>query len=412
MQIKKIAFCLGVCALLAACGGDGSTAATPGQSVAQTQPLPSGSTYIATASFGDTIKVQLDAPSAGDVTITFVNSQFGLSGSITSPYSTSSSGRYSAYDFTASGAPDVLTNGASGIVFVFNIAADGTGNGTLNGTFGDVPNVKAGSGTLTGQVTGSNNGVTTVAGLAGTYSFIKLSGDYTSAGTATGDQDADTGQIKINADGTFRACPSAAYSDTCMDDEDPSLADTGTIAVDADQTDYPGAFDLTLNGLMYGRLFASTANGAITLMLDQAGTNSDGTYRTGSWVLQSASTLVSGTDDGEFYCEEPTLGNDDVATGDISSVYTTISGTTLGFISDSTLAFNTSFSAVNSSSTPTPVAINGLMSTTYTNTNQTQSAMMLLPISSNAIAYLDEPAGDGFFVQGLCLRTVAPPPPP
>ncbi|WP_147432244.1 hypothetical protein [Pararobbsia silviterrae] len=408
MNLKKALFCIGVSALLAACGGGDGSSTTPSQSVTQAQPLPSGSTYIATVSFGDTVEVKLDSPSTGYVTISFISSQFGLKDSLTGTYTQDSNTHvYSVSNFSANGSdvPAQLGSGASSVGMTFYITVDGSNNGVLSGQIYNVPNVKAGSGTLAGQLAGSNNGVTTVAGLAGTYSFIKLSGDYTSAGVPTGDQDADTGQIKINADGTFRACPSAPYSDTCTDDEDSSITDTGTITVDADQTDYPGAFDLTLNGVMYGRMFASTANGAVTLMLDQAGTNSDGTYRTGSWVLQTASTLVSGTYNGFYACTEPTLSGD-TPTGGVTQRALYINGAQTEDSLALTLAFNTSFNAAASSVVPTPVAISGLMSSTYPGSGSTQSAIMFLPVSASNLYYLDEPNADGYFVMGLCLPGV------
>jgi hypothetical protein len=413
--MKKTLVCIGVCAVLSACGG-GSGGGTPApQNSAQLQPLSSQQTYIGTVSFGDTISVQLDAPSAGQVTVSFVNSQFGLAGQLVGTYAPQGTGsNYVVSNLQASGTnvPALLSAGASGIGFTFNIVTGGSNNNTLSGQLTNVPNVTAGTGTLAGQVAASNNGVTTLAALAGTYSFIKLSGNYSSQGVPVGDQDADSGQIKINADGSFRACLSAAYSDTCMDDEDSTTADTGTITIDADQTTYPGAFDMTVNGTTMGRLFVSTTNGQNTLMLDQAGTNSGGTFRTGSWVFQSTQALVSGTYDGTWSCAEPDTSDTNQLLGTITSKFVTITGSTLtpsGSSNSVTLNYNTTFNAAASSSTPTLVtgAVNGIMSGLLYS-QASPSAMMFLPVSSSSIYYLDEANGNGFFVEGLCTRVQTP----
>jgi hypothetical protein len=424
MKIRLVATVGMVGIALTACGGggdgSGSNSATQGQSgsgsqvASQAQPLNAQQTWIGTVSFGDTISVQIDAPAKGQITTTFINSQFGLAGKLVGSY-TLTNGSYVVMSFQASGTvPAALAAGANAVGMQFSVAADSSNHGVLSGQLSNVPNVTAGSGsqTLSGQIAASNNGVTTVAGLAGTYSFIKLSGDYTAGGVPVGSQDADSGRMQINADGTLRACPSAAYSASCMDDSDASIADTGTIAVDPDQTTYPGAFDMTLNGKSFGRLFASTSGGNLTLMLDQAGSNSDGTFRTGSMVLQTARGLTSGAYDGTWMCSEPNTNDNNQLLGDIVTNRVTIAGTTLTPSSQNasafTLNFNATFNAASSSSTPTLAnGVNGLMAgllRTTSSGNTVQSAMMFLPVSSTNVYYLDEVNGNGFFVEGLCVK--------
>jgi hypothetical protein len=410
---------------LTACGGGGSNnsgaasqsstgSGSGSQTAQQAQPLGAQQTYIGTVSFGDTISVQIDAPSKGQVTTTFINSQFGLAGKLVGSY-TLTNGNYVVSDFQASGTvPAALSAGANAMGLQFTIAADSSNHGILNGQLSNVPNVTAGSGsqTLSGQVAASNNGVTTVAGLAGTYSFIKLSGDYTSAGVPVGSQDADSGQFQINADGSFRACPSSAYTASCMDDSNANVADTGTITVDPDQTTYPGAFDVTMNGSSFGRLFVSTSAGKNTLILDQAGLNSDGTFRTGSLVFQTAQPLTSGAYDGTWLCSEPNTTDKNQLLGDIISKSVAIAGATLTpsgqGAAPMTLNFNATFNAAASSTTPTYAnGVNGLMAGLLSNTSNgatVQSAMMFLPVSPTNIYYLDEVNGNGFFVEGLCVK--------
>ncbi len=425
--MNKTLVCIGVCALLSACGGSngGSTGSQAGsgqsgggsqnaQQAPQAQPLAAQQTYIGTVSFGDTISVQIDAPSKGQITTTFINSQFGLAGKLVGNY-TLTNGSYVVTSFQASGTvPALLAAGASAVGMQFTVSSDSSNHGVLSGQLSNVPNVSAGSGSqaLSGQIAASNNGVTTVAALAGTYSFIKLSGDYTSAGVPVGSQDADSGQMLINTDGTFRACPSAAYSANCMDDADPSVADTGTIAIDPDQTTYPGAFDVTLNGKSFGRLFASTSGAQTTLMLDQAGTNSEGTFRTGAWVFQTAQALTSGAYDGSWLCSEPDTTDNNQMLGDIVANRVTIAGTTLTPANPNaaplTLNLNTTFNVAASSSTPTYASgVNGLMAGllhTSGGGSNVQSAMVFLPVSSTNLYYLDEVNGNGFFVEGLCVK--------
>ncbi len=425
-NMKKTWICIGVCALLSACGGgdgnSGSTASTTtttgstsgsSSTTATAQPLAAQQTYIGSVSFGDTISVQIDAPAKGQVTTTFVSSKFGLSGKLVGTYTVSSNGSYIVSNFAASGTvPATLSAGASAVGMQFTVSADSSNHGVLTGQMSNVPNVSAGSGVLAGQVTASNNGVSTVAALAGTYSFIKLSGDYASNGVPVGTQDVDSGQLRINTDGTFRACPSAPYSDTCTDDEDSKLADTGTITVDPDQATYPGGFDMTLNGTAFGRLFVSTSGGNNTIMLDQASVNSSGTFRTGSWVLQTTAAIASGTYDGDYTCSEPNTSDNDVLLGNITTSSVHISGSTLTPSSTSsspmTLNFNSTFNAAASSTTPTyTTGVNGLMAgllPTIVNSKQVQSALVFMPVSSSNIYYIDEPNADGFFVLGLCTK--------
>lgn len=433
--MNKTWICIGVCAVLTACGGGGDNSgaaansgggagATTGTSgttggvtgtPATAQPLAAQQTYIGSVSFGDTISVQIDAPAKGQVTTTFVSSKFGLSGKLVGSY-TVINGNYVVSGFQASGAvPAALSAGANAVGMQFTVTADASNHGVLAGQLNNVPNVAAGSGLLAGQVTASNNGVTTVAALAGTYSFIKLSGDYSSNGVPVGSQDVDSGQLRINADGSLRACLSAPYSDSCMDDENPNVADTGKISVDPDQTTYPGAFDMTINGAPYGRMFVSTSGGNTTIMLDQASTNSGGTVRTGAWVLQTTAALTSGSYDGTWVCSEPNTNDNDQLLGNIIASTVTISGTTLtpsgASASPMTLNLNSTFNAAASSTTPTyATGVNGLMAgllPNVSNGKQVQSTMVFLPVSSTNLYYIDEPNGDGFFVQGLCTKQVA-----
>jgi len=82
-------------AAMTACGGgdDGNTAsggtnggASTGATPAQVRPLAGGSLYMGSVSFGDTVSVQLDQPAAGQITLRFLDSRFGLAGALVGQY--------------------------------------------------------------------------------------------------------------------------------------------------------------------------------------------------------------------------------------------------------------------------------------------------------------------------------------
>ncbi|WP_028224093.1 hypothetical protein [Paraburkholderia ferrariae] len=415
-------------AALAACGGGGGTpsgnnppaASNTGNAV----PLSAAQSYVGTVSFGDTVRIDLDQPAAGQLTLTFLSSQFGLSGSLVGPYSANGT-TYTAGTLSAgTGAPAALATAASGIELALQAATDSNHHGIMTGTLQNVPNLKANDGSrLQGQVQASNNGVATVAALAGTYSFVKLSGNYAAGGVPQGSQDAEAGQIKINADGTMRFCSGQPYSDSCANydqESGTSSPTTGTVAVDPDQTLYPGAFDVTMNGNLLGRAFVSTSNGRNAIFIDQAGTNSDGTFRTGTWALTTTQTLAAGAMDGTWTCTEPGVAdNSNQLTGTSQVTTERFAGTQLtplnadGSVNSARqpvpLFYNQTFDPKASQSQLTLAAapVNGLIAGEWSGTFQSQAvtgALMFLPLGATQIAYLDEVNANGFFVMGTCTQ--------
>lgn len=431
--LNKIAMSLlaaGLTAALAACGGGGgggssSNANPPAASnTGNAAPLAAAQSYVGTLSFGDTVRIDLDQPAAGQLTLTFLDSQFGLAGTLVGPY-TASGNAYTAGTLSAgAGAPAALSTAAAGIQLNLQVVADSSHHGIMTGTLQNVPNLKANDGShLQGQVQASNNGVTTVAALAGTYSFVKLSGNYTSGGVPQGSQDAEAGQVAINADGTMRFCSGQPWSNSCTNydqESGTSSPTTGSIAVDPNQSLYPGAFDITMNGSLLGRAFVSTSNGRTSLFIDQAGTNSDGTFRTGSWVLTTTQALAAGAADGTWTCSEPGVAdNSNLLTGTTQVTLERFSGTQLTPLNangsvDSTqqpvpLFYNQTFDpkASQSQLTLATSPVNGLIAGEWSGTFQSQAvtgALMFLPISATQIAYLDEVNANGFFVMGSCTQ--------
>ncbi|SMG12507.1 hypothetical protein [Paraburkholderia susongensis] len=298
--------------LLAACGGggDGGTPAASGGTGAtgtpttpaqgSVTPLASGSSYVGTVGFGDTIRVDLDQPAAGSLTLTFVTSQFGLSGQVSGSYQ-NDNGQITVSNLTAAAGSPLSPAQATALKLSLSLSKDADGAGLLSGALSNVPNLLGGGGLLQGQLALTNNGVTGLAQLAGTYSLVSLTGDYSKLGVPVGWQEPEAGQVKINADGSARFCFGKAYADTCTN-VDPStgatLTDTATFSPDPDQASYPGAFDITIGGQTIGRAFVTRQGGNTTLFVDRFGFAPEGNPRTGSWVLTTTRTLRSGDYDG------------------------------------------------------------------------------------------------------------------
>ncbi|MGJ7612237.1 MULTISPECIES: ParB/Srx family N-terminal domain-containing protein [unclassified Variovorax] len=314
----RAAVSAGLAALsLAACGGGGggnsgfvpvgsAAAGSPDTSVVALQPLAGGSQYTGTASFGDTVSITLDQPAAGKLTLRFVDSRFGLAGAVSASYTAQPDGSLLAGTFAVvagSGVPDALAAALPRLSLRFQL--DG---GLLSGSLAQVPNLKAADGSLLqGEIAASNQGVADVARLAGVYSFVKLTSGYSAKGVLQGAPASAFGQLNLKADGTVRACLGGAYADNCADGH------TGTLAAETDQQTYPGALALTLDGQRIGRVMVNAQSGAATLLADEFTTAADGSFRTGTWVLQSASTALSATAlDGEWLCSQPAL---DATTG-------------------------------------------------------------------------------------------------
>ena len=459
-HLKLGATALSTVLLLAACGGNGSngtnnsdsgnpnTSSNPPSNNPGIPPVPpsSGSTgpavavplasqksFVGAVSFGDTIRVDFDSPSVGKLTLTFLNSQFGLAGSLTGTYTqqlTSSFGtQYSVNTWSAgAGVPTVLANNAFSILMNFSLAPDSGNHTVLSGSLTNVTNVKGGGVRLGGQIQATNNGTTTIDSLAGTYSFIKLAADYTSAGVAQGDQDVETGQIKINADGTVRFCNGGAYSDSCLvydPASNTSAAMTGTIAIDPDQVTYPGAFDVTANGQLLGRMFVSASSTQTSLFLDETDVNGDGSYRTGSWIMTTTQALAAPSSAQSWACTEPAVDSTTNAlTGSYTMINRSFSSTAITPLTSGGFPFGAPTTPISYNETFDPAAsqtnltlvqnVNGFIAgeaPTALNGQSGPAALVYMPLGSNQMAYLDEPNANGFFVAGSCVQAppVSPP---
>ncbi|EHP42541.1 hypothetical protein OR16_13529 [Cupriavidus basilensis OR16] len=406
-MIKRTQWAAVACTLataaLAACGGGGdqtqaaqtgstgstgSNGATSGNGGTVTQPaalapLAGGSLYVGAVSFGDTVSVALDQPAAGQVTLRFLDSRFGLRGTLTGSY-TRSGDTYKVTKLAAASAdvPAALATAASAIGFEFVVDA-----GVLSGALGQVPNLLAGGGALLqGHVSAANKGAH-LSDVAGVYNYLRQAGSTAAAG-----------QVKIFADGTVRACAGAAYADNCAGGE------SGALAVDADQQRFPGAFAMTLGGSKIGRLFVARQDAQATLFVDEAASHADGSPRNGSWVLRSAQAMAAGAADGDWLCAEPELDDGNAATGRTRRNLVSIAGNRLAadnIATDVALNYNAAIAASGAIAT----GANGLVSGTWQDTIAAQpvaASLALLPVSSKLAYQLRDVPGAKRRLQAVC----------
>ncbi|WP_257993582.1 ParB/Srx family N-terminal domain-containing protein [Cupriavidus pauculus] len=374
-------------AAMTACGGgdDGNTAsggtntdATP----AEVKPLAGGSLYVGSVSFGDTVSVQLDQPAAGQITLRFLDSRFGLAGALVGQY-TQNGDTYRVSKLTASGAdvPAALAAAASSITFSFTLD-----DGLLSGALGQVPNVKTGNGLLQGYISAANKGAQ-LKDIAGTYSYLRQAGDTAAAG-----------QLAIQADGSVRVCASQGYSANCTGGQ------TGTLSADADQARYPGAFALTIAGSKVGRVFVGKQQGSTALFVDETGASASAA--TGNWVVRAATSLAANAVDGDWICAEPELDDANATTGRTRRNIISVGGNVLAadnIPSDVPLIYNGFASG----------AAFGLISGTWQEpvASQMQTASLAwLPVSTKLAYQLRQVPGTQRVLPAVCTPLPAPTP--
>lgn len=379
-------------AAMTACGGgdDGNTTSggttggtSTGATPTEVKPLAGGSLYVGSVSFGDTVSVQLDQPAAGQITLRFLDSRFGLAGALVGQY-TKSGDTYRVSNLTASGTdvPAALAAAAASITFSFTLD-----DGLLSGALGQVPNVKAGNGSLLqGYISAANKGAQ-LKDIAGTYSYLRQAGD-----TAT------AGQLAIQADGSVRVCAAQGYSASCAGGQ------TGTLTADADQARYPGAFALTIAGSKVGRVFVGKQQGSTALFVDETGASA--TAATGNWVVRGATTLAANAVDGDWVCAEPELADANATTGRTRRNIVSIGGNVLAadnIVSDVPLIYNGFASG----------AAFGLISGTWQEpvASQMQTGTLAwLPVSSKLAYQLRVVPGTKRALPAVCTPLPAPTP--
>lgn len=422
MNYRAAGAALALGAMLTACGGGSGGAGGSGNqasngngqpTVAALAPLPGGSTYIGTVSFGDTVKIALDSPAKGQLTLSFVNSQFGLAGGVVGAY-TQNNGVLSVSGATPVQGATLSQAQAAALRVSLVVSTAANGQGMLSGTIAQVPNL-LGTGTLAGQFALTNSGVTSVADLAGQYSLVSLTGDYSVDGVPTGVQNPVAGQVNIDTTGAARFCFGQAYSASCTDvDDTPGatarLTDVASFTPDPDQTTYPGAFDMTVSGQTVGRAFVAMQGESKTLFIDRFGKSPEGTPRTGSMVLTTTQTLAAGAIDGTWSCAEPNTDDKNHLLGDVAVSTVQFNGAAGAANGQSTLlslTYNAAFDyAAASKSSADPAVASGIAGLIAGQIAMPAGTAVLsfLPVSAAKMYFIDEPNGSGFFVQGLCTR--------
>lgn len=373
---------------MTACGGsdDGNTTNTgtnPAATPAEVKPLAGGSLYVGSVSFGDTVSVQLDQPAAGQLTLRFLDSRFGLAGALVGQYTLDGT-TYRVSNLTATGTdvPAALASAAASITFSFTLD-----DGLLSGALGQVPNVKAGNGSLLqGYISAANKGAQ-LKDIAGTYSYLRQTSDSATAG-----------QLAIQADGSVRVCAGQGYTASCAGGQ------TGQLSADADQSRYPGAFALTIAGTKVGRVFVGKQQGSTALFVDETGASASAA--TGNWVIRAATTLPATAVDGDWVCAEPELNDANATTGRTRRNIVSIGGNVLAadnIPADVPLVYNGFASG----------AAMGLISGTWQEpiANQMQSATLAwLPVSTKLAYQLRQVPGTQRVLPAVCTPLPAPTP--
>ena len=370
-------------------GGNGGTGGTGGTGDGGGAVTPAAVTYMGVISFGDTIAITLDAPAAGKLKIRFADSAFGLGGTLIGDY-TKNGGVYTVANLAADGAdpPPAFVSALLG-----SITAPFTVSGTtVTGEIAGLPK-QLGGGKLSGHISASSVSTgATPASLAGTYSLITTQSTYYATSGNLQGQNGIGSQMRVNADGLVRMCQ-ATYSDTCVNGLPGSLAL-------ADQTRYPGAYELTLGGQLQGRVFALQASGGVqTLYLDMNFPNNMGDRITGTAIFRPTQALTAAQVAGRWTCSQPAvsylrpagIGLPVLLDGAMQSSVFTISAdgeiTDMAAHAATTLHTNSARNSVGGFAQM--VAIDGIMSTEWTvpvGTVGTRS-QVFLPLDTTTMAY-------------------------
>ena len=419
-------------AALSACHGNNGSASTTTTTSAVSN---AGKTFYGTVNFGDTIKLVLDSPSAGQMSISFPNSQYGITQTFVEPYTwtpatagattavandatsggTSSAGAagstpgvaglsvgtlasVGAGVAAAAGIQAAVAASESGTAATSTTAPSTTSTSTATGTV----EVSTGSGVLTGTFIASNQAsisgaaAPSVGSLAGTYAFIRDVFNVTS-GSATSTAISQSGNLNIASDGTVTICPYANYTSSCTG------ALTGMMTASAAPV-IPGAFDFKLGGMLIGQANAfQQPDGTYAILIDQVTSDSGGAGETGAWTIAPAKTIGFTALDGTWNCTKSPLGSDAAtsftATFSDESSYSATDGSTGTFTVNYTLEPPQS----SSSQLPTFVAATGLANEQgEIASSATAVSQVFLPIGTNTLVFLDSLTTPSAVRAGAC----------
>ncbi|REF01638.1 hypothetical protein C7418_0422 [Cupriavidus plantarum] len=420
----------------------GTSVEQPAGDLATENPVPkpdgddkAAVVYRGTLSFGGTVVVALNQPEAGMATIRFDDSDFGLQGAIVGSVRVAPGrGEQLVTAIAAAGGdppPDEVIAALPRIKVRIGIR-----DGILRGDIEGLPNVALmrggeprgimktrhpGSPQLAGLIHAVRSDTAPpLASLAGTYTYMMEGAKYPDKFHAPliGSQVAQVGQLRIDSDGMFRACPNQIYADAC---ESAGGNDTVTAAALrlADQTRYPGQFELWDEGMAIGRIFAQEIDGKWHLRMWQHQPVAADTVKRATWVMQSgANALRPGYMDGAWECREPGLDaeartlNPPPLDGAILPMKMVAKGTVLANdemvpaeIAD--LTFDAGFIADGASrpaSLPGVVHVSWMQAPTPVGVADPRQ-QVILPIDEQTFVYLREPdAAEDSAVWGRCGR--------
>lgn len=301
-------------ALLAACGGGGSSTAdnqtTDATTTKATATATAAGATLVTAASGSTA-YQLVADIGDSLTITFNPATGGYSAKVdktqftfgdgVGTFSSSNSGNFTTYTLGNDNYKLVVDNRTKAIA----------GNMTMTPTGGTAKAF---------TVTGTGYQISDLSKLAGTYNFV-----YNTRNQSNGQgNDKGMGQLKISSDGaTATLCTSGTVnaSNTCDAVAAGVTPELNTLTL----TISNGLITASNAGTEWGKLRVHTGDLGLSLIIDRYGVNGSGVLRVGALYAVKAQTLATGSGDGTWACNR--LG---VATNSFTVSGTALTNTPVG----------------------------------------------------------------------------------
>lgn len=423
-----------------ATGGTGSKTSVTSSTPA-TAPTPKPEdvnaplAFRGTLSFGGTFVMVINQPEAGKATIRFEDSPFGLKGAIVGDVrKVSGRGGLAVTALVSDGSdppPEAVIEALPRIGVRFGI-----GNGALRGEIEGLPNVALaqggeppgtvktrhpGSAILAGTIHAvATESAPPLASIAGTYTYMSETARYPARYFAPlpGSQSAQVGQLRIESDGKFRACPNQVYAEACEPVRSGDAVMTAEVRL-ADQTRHPGQFEVWSADVLVGRLFAQEDMGKWNLRMAQQGGVGNDTVQIGSWIMQATTQpLAADALDGKWRCIQPALDlaatalNPPVSSGMIDERDWILKGGGIasddhGSLDSARLTFNAGFAAdANAKPAPLPGVVYAFRQDTQTRPGTGEEREeVILPLDDQSFAYLREVDGKAeSTVAGLCYR--------
>lgn len=412
-----------LCGLLAGCPSEdaaqpaGGTSRSVGDASRADVRVPPGAPprhYLGMMSVGGTISLTLDAPAPGRITLQFRDSPFGLRGAIVGNYVRDDDGYVvtSPEMDIADPLPWYVLTRLDELEVVFRLVDD-----RLEGDIANLPaSPLPGAARLAGWIHATSlRALPAMASIAGDYAFVmtRVDREEDDLSPVHGTNKAAAGQARITPEGRLRICRGQNFRDDCVSPDTGEPA-PGAMLHPADQTRYPGAFELRAEGEMAGRVYPSRDGDAWTLFIDQQQTLGD-ERNLAAWVLRSAKPLREDAMSGNWACREPGVSFPDLAGARLSGAMdghtlwidggTVATGRTPGVLSH--LSLNAAFG--NFSETK-PAAVSGLAHVKWFDPPMRPDTelireQVLMPLGDRRLIYLSEMRKDiDSVVWGNCHR--------